>query len=132
MNGRGYIQTVSKAYPAPSIIRLDQMIKRPRPIVKLTKTEVFRRDNYTCQYCGESENHLTIDHVNPRHLGGMHVWENVVAACPSCNHKKGGKTTYQANMRLKNAPRAPDASAEYRFGKFLTANNEWLPFIKGW
>jgi len=132
MNGRGVVQTISKAYPAPSIIRLDQMIKRPRPTVKLTKTEIFRRDNYTCQYCGQREQRLTIDHVTPRHLGGKHVWENLVAACPSCNHKKGGKTPSQANMKLLNIPSAPDASAEYRFGRFLRGNNDWFPFVKDW
>jgi len=132
MNGRGVIKTVSKAYPAPSIIRLDQMVKRPRSKVKLTKIEIFRRDNYTCQYCGQKESRLTVDHVTPRHLGGAHSWENVVAACSACNHKKGGKTTWQANMKLLKVPRAPDASAEYRFGRFLKRNSEWLPFVRGW
>ena len=132
MNGRGVVQSVSRAYPAPSIIRLDQMIKRPRPTVKLTKPEIFRRDNYICQYCGQKVDRLTIDHVTPRHLGGLHVWENLVTACSSCNHKKGGKTTKQANMKLLRIPRAPDASAEYRFGKYVKGNSEWLPFIEGW
>ena len=132
MNGRGVINTVSNAFPAPSIIRLDQMIKRPRPKVKLTKIEIFRRDDYTCQYCGQKPAKLTIDHVVPRHLGGLHVWDNVVTACPACNHKKGGKSTRQANMLLLSIPRAPDASAEYRFGRYLKGNSEWLPFVQGW
>ena len=132
MNGRGVIKTVSNAFPAPSIIRLDQMIKRPRPKIKLTKLEIFRRDDFTCQYCGQKPAKLTIDHVIPRHLGGLHVCDNVVTACPACNHKKGGKTTRQANMLLLNIPRAPDASAEYRFGRYLKVNSEWLPFVEGW
>lgn len=132
LNGRGYIHTVSALYPAPSIIRLESNIKRPHPKVKLTKIEVFRRDNYTCQYCGAKTSSLTIDHVVPRHLGGTHTWENLVAACPSCNHKKGGKTLTQTNMHLLKTPRAPDASASYRFGHYLKANGEWLPFIQGW
>jgi 5-methylcytosine-specific restriction endonuclease McrA len=132
INGRGVIKTVSTAYPAPSIIRLDQMIKRPRPKVKLTKIEIFRRDDFTCQYCGQKPAKLTIDHVIPRHLGGMHIWDNVVTACPACNHKKGGKTTRQANMKLLSIPRAPDASAEYRFGRYLKINTEWLPYVQGW
>lgn len=132
INGRGVIKTVSTAYPAPSIIRLDQMIKRPRTKVKLTKIEIFRRDDFTCQYCGQKPAKLTIDHVIPRHLGGMHIWDNVVTACPACNHKKGGKTTRQANMKLLSIPRAPDASAEYRFGRYLIVNAEWLPYVQGW
>ena len=131
-NGRGYIRTISSAYPAPSIIRLDEMIKRPRPTVKLSKSEVFRRDNYTCQYCGKHTSKLTIDHVTPRHMGGSHSWDNLVAACPSCNHRKGGKTPQQAQMSLLNRPHTPNSSAKYRFGHYLKVNQDWLPFVEGW
>ena len=95
MNGRGVIRTVSTSFPAPSIIRLDKLISRPRPIVKLTKEEILRRDKYTCQYCGKMTKSLTIDHIIPKHLGGKHTWDNLVAACPQCNHRKGGSTRYQ-------------------------------------
>ena len=132
LNGRGFIKTISNKYPAPSVIRLEHMIRRPRAIVKLTKAEIFRRDNYTCQYCGVKTSKLTIDHIIPRHLGGAHTWENLVAACPRCNHKKGGKPYQQVNMKLLTQPKAPDASAVYRFGRYLNGNEEWLPFIKGW
>jgi 5-methylcytosine-specific restriction endonuclease McrA len=132
MNGRGTIRTVSEAFPAPSIIRIDRMIKRPRPVVKLTKAEVFRRDNFTCQYCGTHTNHLTIDHIVPRHLGGSHTWENLVAACPNCNHKKGGRTINQANLQLIKKPKTPKASAFYLFSRYLKFHWEWRPFIEGW
>ena len=45
MNGRGEINTVSRTYPRPSIIRLEKMIRRPRPTIRLTKREVLRREN---------------------------------------------------------------------------------------
>ncbi len=48
-NGRGYIHTVRELIPRPSVIRLELQVRRPRPRVKLTRREVFRRDNYTCQ-----------------------------------------------------------------------------------
>jgi 5-methylcytosine-specific restriction endonuclease McrA len=132
MNGRGVIKTVSTSYPAPSIIRLDNMIKRPRPTVKLTKGEIFRRDNFTCQYCGTKASCLTIDHIKPKHLGGTHTWTNLVAACPTCNHKKGGRTLKQTNLKLLNKPKSPRASAVYLFGRYLNLNDNWMPFIKGW
>jgi 5-methylcytosine-specific restriction endonuclease McrA len=131
-NGRGYIKTVSNLFQAPSVIRLSNMIKRPRPTVKLTKVEVFRRDNYTCQYCGKRTSKLTVDHVIPRSLGGKHTWNNLVAACPECNHRKGEKTSTQANMPLLNKPYTPRPTAEYLFGRYLNANQEWLQFVKGW
>ena len=99
-NGRGVIQTVSSTYPRPSVIRLEHMIQRPRPHVKLTRREVFRRDNYTCQYCGRRDVNLTVDHVIPRHLGGPHKWTNLVAACSACNHRKGGRRVEEAHMHL--------------------------------
>jgi 5-methylcytosine-specific restriction endonuclease McrA len=132
LNGRGVIHTVSVSYPRPSVIRLDKMIRRPRPAVRLSKREVLRRDDYTCQYCGQKVSYLTIDHIVPRHLGGRHSWENLVAACPPCNHRKGGRTLDQANMHLLRPAREPPASATYLFGRHLHDNEDWLPFIEGW
>jgi 5-methylcytosine-specific restriction endonuclease McrA len=132
LNGRGEIKTVSISYPRPSIIRLEKMIKRPRPTVRLTKREVLRRDEFTCQYCGQKVNLLTVDHVIPRHMGGKHSWDNLVAACPACNHHKGGRTIEQAQMRLLHKPHEPAATAGYLFSRHLGENQEWLPFIEGW
>ena len=132
LNGRGEIKTVSRSFPRPSVIRLEKMIKRPHPHVKLTKREILRRDNYTCQYCGSRAPYLTIDHVIPRRLGGQHIWDNVVAACPSCNHRKGGRTPEQVQMHLLHVPSEPPASANYIFGRHLGNNEEWQPFIEGW
>jgi 5-methylcytosine-specific restriction endonuclease McrA len=132
MNGRGYIHTISLNLPRPSVIRLEQMVHRPRMRVKLTRREVFRRDNYTCQYCGRHGADLTLDHVLPKHLGGEHVWNNVVAACPSCNHHKGGRKLDEAHMKLLHMPKEPPPSAYYIFGRHLEKNNEWEQFIRGW
>lgn len=132
LNGRGEIRTVSLSFPRPSIIRLEKMVKRPRPTVKLTKREVLRRDDYTCQYCGRRAASLTIDHILPRHLGGKHMWSNVVAACPNCNHRKGGRTIEQAQMRLLRLPTEPPSSAFYIFSRHLDQNSEWVDFIEGW
>ena len=131
-NGRGVIQTVSSTYPRPSVIRLEHMIQRPRPHVKLTRREVFRRDNYTCQYCGRKVPNLTIDHVMPRHLGGMHTWTNVITACSTCNHQKGGRRLEESHMSLLTRPFEPPASVHYIFGRHLPDNIEWLPYIEGW
>ncbi len=132
VNGRGVIRTASLSFPRPSIVRLAYMVHRPRPRVKLAKREVFRRDGYTCQYCGERPAVLTIDHVLPRHRGGAHSWENLVTACPACNRRKGGRTPQEANMPLRAQPREPSPSAQYLYGRLLEARSEWAEYIGGW
>jgi 5-methylcytosine-specific restriction endonuclease McrA len=132
VNGRGYIHSISRSFPRPSVIRLENMIHRPRPRVKLTRREVFRRDNYTCQYCGRRDTNLTVDHVLPKHLGGEHTWNNVVAACPACNHRKGGRKLDDAHMKLLNPPHEPPANALYLFGRHGEAKGEWEQYIRGW
>jgi 5-methylcytosine-specific restriction endonuclease McrA len=132
MNGRGEIRAVNAVFPRPSIIRLNNMVHRPHAFVKLTRREIFRRDGFVCQYCGKHTPDLTVDHVIPRHLGGTHVWENVVAACSACNHRKGGRPLHDANMRLLHQPKEPPASAYYIFGRHIKDFNEWEPYLIGW
>jgi 5-methylcytosine-specific restriction endonuclease McrA len=132
LNGRGVIRTTSSSLLRPSILRLAYMVHRPRQRVKLTKREIFRRDNHTCQYCGHKSSNPTIDHVMPRHRGGQHTWSNLVTACPACNRKKGGRTPQEAGMRLIRAPQEPHPSALYLFGHYLKDNEEWQIYIEGW
>ena len=85
------------AYTCPSVIRLLYLIKRVQPVAKLTRKELFMRDNYTCQYCGKQSKDLTIDHVMPRHRGGPHRWENLVSACkPATIAKAAGSRKRRA------------------------------------
>ncbi len=132
LNGRGYIRSVHTIFPCPSVIRLEKMVNHLRPRVKLTRREIFRRDNFTCQYCGHHGNILTVDHVIPRHLGGEHKWSNVVAACSHCNHHKGGRTAEEAGMHPLRIPKEPPSSALYIFGRHLDENSDWGPYILGW
>ncbi len=132
LNGRGEVRSVSQTLPIPSVIRLDYMVKRPRPRVKLTRREVFRRDGFVCQYCGRPTERPTIDHVIPRHRGGTSTWDNLVTACPACNLRKGGRTPEEAHMRLLRPPQAPPLTAVYRFERYLRRYREWAPFLEGW
>lgn len=132
LNGRGYIRTSQAEYEMPSIVRLSTLVRRPYPRIPLTKREVLRRDEYTCQYCGSKAKTLTIDHVLPRHAGGRTSWQNLVAACSACNRRKGGRTPEQAHMPLHRTPREPKADAMNRFGRYLPTCTEWEPFLSGW
>jgi len=132
LNGRGLLHTARSTFPIPSIIRLQNMAPAPRPQVPLSRREVFRRDHYTCQYCGKTTPILTIDHVIPRSLGGKHEWTNVVAACPACNHRKGGRLLQGSGMSLLRTPKRPPSSATYVFARQLSGNQEWESFLTGW
>lgn len=73
--------------------------------VRVSKTNVLRRDRWTCAYCGKRAD--TIDHVTPRCQGGTTSWMNCVAACGKCNGKKDGRTPGQARMPLRFDPFVP-------------------------
>ncbi len=132
LNGRGKIATARAVFEIPSVIRLGYMVKRPRPRPKLTREEIFRRDDYICQYCGRRVSKPTIDHVVPRRLGGQDTWENLVTACAECNTKKGGRPLHETSMRLLREPAPPPLSAFYRFRHYLRARREWEDFLRGW
>lgn len=131
-HGLGVIRTTSLSMPLPSVIRLVYLIRRPRPQMKLTRRDIFARDNYSCQYCGIKTRDLTIDHVIPRHRGGKHVWENLVSACKACNHRKGNRTPEEARMTLLRQPHKPKGSAYYVFYQYLQNQYEWQKFIPEW
>ncbi|MDR2689035.1 MAG: HNH endonuclease [Azoarcus sp.] len=101
-----------------SIIELRPIValagRRPdawlRAELPLTNGLLFRRDRYTCAYCGNRflPRDLSRDHVIPRVQGGHDIWTNVVTACRSCNQRKGGRRPEQTrNMQLLFVPYAP-------------------------
>ena len=72
----------------------------------VNRREVLKRDQHRCQYC-RSNRQLTLDHVIPRSKGGLHTWDNVVAACEPCNSSKSDRTPAEAGMTLLMPPKAP-------------------------
>src|SRR5262245_14488994 len=99
------------AFDVPLVIRLVRYvsIKHGHRPIPCSRRGVFIRDRDICQYCGAmpGRRHLTLDHVLPRSRGGITSWENCVAACYTCNHRKGGKTPTEARMVLRSTPAAP-------------------------
>lgn len=49
--------------------------------------EVFKRDGFTCQYCGATPPSvvLHVDHIQPVKLGGDNSQDNLITACERCN-----------------------------------------------
>ncbi len=98
------------AYAVPLVVRLVRYVAIPRTRrLPCSRRLVITRDRESCQYCGAQPGraHLTLDHVVPRAQGGTTCWENVVAACAACNHRKANRTPAQAGMALRTVPRQP-------------------------
>lgn len=130
-NGSGFIHSVNYKFPVPSVIRLSAMIKRPhRSVRKMTRLEIFKRDQYTCQYCGKVTRNLTLDHVIPRYRGGQHTWENVVSACVPCNRRKAGRTPKEARMKLIRQPSQPRFTGLFYIpAHYPYVRSEWQKYL---
>lgn len=104
-----FVRTPRIPIMVPRIIRLLTYDKVPRREVKFNRRNILARDQNRCQYCGKrlASFALSIDHVVPKSRNGKSVWTNVVAACASCNARKGGRLASQAGMRLLREPGIP-------------------------
>lgn len=126
-NGEKYMRTIDRQYPMPSVIKLKNYIRVPYKKVVLSKDNIFRRDQYTCQYCGTRKD-LTLDHLIPKARGGTTTWNNLVTACKRCNSTKGEASPEEAGMQLRVQPFRPSYVMFIRdFSGFL--HEEWLPFL---
>lgn len=121
------IRTVDRSFEYPAVIRLTQYKNIPFRGVLLNRTNLFKRDNGECQYCG-SKRHLTIDHIIPKSKGGKTNWTNLITACNRCNVNKGDKTPEQAGLVLRSEPFKPSLS--YFLAEYAERQaEEWLPFL---
>jgi 5-methylcytosine-specific restriction endonuclease McrA len=127
-NGNGFVKSKNITISAPYVVVLLGYDRVPI-ISTFSKRNVFKRDKYTCQYCGWQGRDLTIDHVLPKSRGGQSVWKNVVTACEPCNKKKADKTPQEANMTLLRKPFRPNLNITSLLRKQTTANPVWKRFV---
>ena len=111
-DGQPRVQAVRFQMRVPEIILLLVYDRIPRKRVIFSRRNLFRRDRFTCQYCGRQpgKGELSIDHIVPRSLGGRSTWVNCVVACLKCNKRKADRTLHQAGLTLLGAPREPSWS----------------------
>ena len=124
------IQTPSKVFKLPTILRLQHMVNVPDRKATWSKWGVLRRDNYTCVYCGLHTGHrigFTVDHIIPRIQGGRNSWGNTACACRPCNKRKGGRTPHQAGMPMRFEPKTPRTSYLIVSGQ---VPKEWKHYVK--
>jgi hypothetical protein len=76
-------------------------------ITKKIRFEVFKRDGFTCQYCGKHppETTLEIDHIKPKSKNGSDDINNLITSCFDCNRGK-------SNIELKIIPNSLNENKE--------------------
>lgn len=116
------------AIPAVMLYNKYVKIKLDPPI---TKRNVLKRDQMTCQYCELvlTNSTYSIDHVIPtsrfKNRKESNSWDNMVACCKDCNKAKADRTPKEAGMKLLRPPKKP------RYVLDCTSiPDEWKDFIK--
>ena len=149
-DGDPFVQTRRFRLRVPEVITLTKYDRLPQNAVTFSRRNVFKRDRFTCQYCGRqgrfagegrrvtdigsgarhgqlSMEDLTIDHVIPRAQGGTSTWGNCVLACIDCNSRKADRTPQQARMPLRHTPRRPAWKPLY--GSHGERIDSWSKFV---
>lgn len=122
------VRSPSTEMRVPSVVALKRYVPQPQH-VPFTRFNVFLRDRFRCQYCGErfKANDLTFDHVLPRCDGGEATWENIVAACWSCNMDKDRH--HRRPLRWPEKPSARDLLAAQREFPPSYLHDSWMDYL---
>jgi hypothetical protein len=93
-----------------SIVFIKGKFKYSTKAPALTNTSLFKRDLYTCSYCGRftPEAQMTRDHIVPVSKGGKDTWTNCTSACKKCNNAKGNHMLEDTEMELIWVPYTPN------------------------
>lgn len=105
------------------------MTKR-KAISKRVRFEIFKRDEFTCQYCGQTPPKviLHIDHVIAVANGGTNDQDNLVTSCEPCNLGKGARSLKSVPESLADKARIVAEREEQLLGyqAILEAKRERL------
>ena len=127
-NYREIIHSAYLSLPLPSVIRLKEYARIRRKEIVLSRKNILKRDNHTCQYCGIRSVPMTIDHIIPRQRGGEDSWYNLITACVACNTRKGNRMPREVQMKLMKKPRKPTMVLHLQ--KFVKQfQRTWRPYL---
>jgi 5-methylcytosine-specific restriction endonuclease McrA len=122
------IHSATRSIALPSVIRLRSYVRVPyRARVPMTRAALMHRDRFCCAYCGAKAD--TVDHVVPRSRGGDHSWENCVACCSTCNHRKGDKLLTELGWSLRLAPTSPKGQHWRLLSTVKELDPSWVRYL---
>lgn len=101
------IRTTKLTIRVPTILVSSTYKEIPLRTFKLTKKNIWFRDNGICQYTGKKleKDEANIDHIVARSRGGENSWENMVLCHKDINSRKGNKTPEEAGLKLIKKPK---------------------------
>ena len=95
---------------------------------KKVRFSVFKRDAFTCQYCGKTPPQavLEVDHIQPVCKGGKNGIDNLITACFDCNRGKSGDllTSIPQTIAQKAEILAEKEAQVKAFNKLLNAKRK--------
>ncbi|MGV9746068.1 HNH endonuclease [Rhodococcus zopfii] len=122
------VRSADRSVQLPSVIRLRTFVRVPHHArVPMTRAALMHRDGNRCAYCGARAE--TIDHVVPRSRGGEHSWENCVACCAPCNHKKADRLLGELGWTLRAALVPPKGRHWRLLATLPELHPTWLPYL---
>ena len=129
--GEEVVKTVKFRVQIPRVIVLLFFDRLPKKEVKLTRHNVFERDDYKCQYCGKEfdRKDLNLDHVTPRDKGGQTTWENIVCSCIPCNTRKSNHLPHEVGMALIRKPKKPRLRTFLSIQVSRVPHHSWRHFL---
>lgn len=122
-----YVRSPTTSMLVPSVVALRTYV-RPNTRATFSNDNIFLRDRFRCQYCGERKS-LTRDHVHPLSRGGRDVWSNVVAACDNCNSRKGDSVGNMHPMKVPREPTLVELHALHRAHYGHKLHRTWLDYL---
>lgn len=103
-------------------------IKERKSIPPKMRFEVFKRDSFTCQYCGKMAPDiiLEVDHIKPVCKGGNNGILNLITSCFECNRGKGGISLNENEVLKKQQEQLKELSEKKKQLEMLVKWKEEL------
>ena len=95
--------------------------KRPSYLIlwKKTRSEVLKRDHYTCQNCGNKER-LEVHHITPYRISKDNSLNNLVTLCKSCHLKAENNIIFHNGIKVLDVLKVNEKQMAR-----LDANKDW-------